>query len=85
MTKVENIATGLDELDNDMRSVGWLVTEARKQLEDFADAGIYYLTMDIDSENGIFAEFMDLLKKTIELEKSLHTCGKPECELECTE
>lgn len=30
LKKVASIAMGLDELDTDMRSVGWLVTEARK-------------------------------------------------------
>jgi len=83
LDRVLEIITGLNGLDDDIVNVQELIDNAFKKYEDVKDTHIAFLTEDAGVEDGTFTEFMEMLEHTIDYEKELRKCGKPDCKATC--
>jgi len=71
LDKVMNIINSLDSLDDDIVNVGELIDTARLKYETIEDSSIKFLTEDAGNKDGTYADFMEMLKNTIDFEKNL--------------
>jgi len=83
LDKVFEIISSLNLLDGDIEKVGELIETARSKYNDIKDTGILFLTEDAGNEDGSFTDFMEMLEHTINYEKNLSLCGKPDCKETC--
>jgi len=74
----------LSELDGDIEEVGQLIEEAKAKYKEVKGADIEsFFTKTANQEDGPYTDFLNMLEKTINYEKNLAKCGKPDCESTC--
>jgi len=83
LDKIFGMIEELDILDDDIDQVAELIKEARSKYEDVERSGIEFLTEEAGEEDGTFTEFMEMLEHTINYERNLKSCGKPDCRSTC--